>query len=162
MAGVLHEPAHPAQREAAKIEQQHNDQAQQNSATRLPANAANNAGQAAATQPAPGAGEAAAPSETSDAFGSDRRNAARQDRNAEPLGSINLTGARLDDLSLKDYHETVDKNSPIIQLLNPAQLKDGYFAELGYSAAGGKGDLPGPDTVWKLVEGNRADAVDAR
>ena len=29
-------------------------------------------------------------------------------------GSINLTGARLDDLRLKGYHETVDKTSPII------------------------------------------------
>ncbi|MBN9135121.1 MAG: membrane protein insertase YidC, partial [Phyllobacterium sp.] len=32
-------------------------------------------------------------------------------------GSISLTGARLDDLQLKQYHETVDNNSPTIQLL---------------------------------------------
>ena len=35
-------------------------------------------------------------------------------------GSINLTGARLDDLKLKEYHETVDDKSPIITLLSPA------------------------------------------
>src|SRR5690606_4193320 len=35
-------------------------------------------------------------------------------------GSINLTGARLDDLELKQYRETVDPESPIITLLTPA------------------------------------------
>ena len=34
-------------------------------------------------------------------------------------GSINLTGGRIDDLRLKHYHLTVDKNSPTIELLNP-------------------------------------------
>src|SRR5690606_22548182 len=34
-------------------------------------------------------------------------------------GSINLTGARLDDLVLKDYRETVEDNSPQIHLLKP-------------------------------------------
>ncbi len=36
-------------------------------------------------------------------------------------GSINLTGARLDDLKLKSYHETVDDSSPIITLLQPVR-----------------------------------------
>src|SRR5690606_6490426 len=35
-------------------------------------------------------------------------------------GSINLVGARLDDLVLKHYRETVEPNSPNIDLLNPA------------------------------------------
>lgn len=65
-------------------------------------------------------------------------------------GSINLTGARLDDLSLKDYHETVDQTSPLITLLNPAKTTDGYFTEFGYVGAN---NMPGPTTVW-TVEGN--------
>ncbi|MCO6185582.1 membrane protein insertase YidC [Rhizobium sp. L1K21] len=65
-------------------------------------------------------------------------------------GSINLTGARLDDLHLKDYHETVDPTSPLITLLNPAKTSDGYFAEFGYVGAN---NMPGPNTVW-TVEGN--------
>lgn len=69
-------------------------------------------------------------------------------------GTINLRGARLDDLRLKKYHTTVDKNSPIIELLKPSRDKDGYFAELGYWANGDIGSVPGPDTEW--VAGNNA------
>src|SRR5436190_1985668 len=42
-------------------------------------------------------------------------------------GSINLTGARFDDLRLKKYRETIAKDSPIIKLLNPGNTADGYF-----------------------------------
>lgn len=68
-------------------------------------------------------------------------------------GSINLTGARLDDLKLKHYTETVDKNSPEIQLLNPEPLSNGYFAEIGFVGDSNTGTLPGPKTAWN-VEGN--------
>ena len=65
-------------------------------------------------------------------------------------GSINLTGARLDDLLLKDYHVTVDRHSPNIDLLNPASLPHGYYAEVGYAGGAGTGNVPGPDTVWSV------------
>jgi len=70
-------------------------------------------------------------------------------------GSINLTGARFDDLKLKEYRETVDPTSPIITLFNPADTKDGYFTELGYIAGENAGAVPGPATVWTLAEGNK-------
>ncbi|MGR6432184.1 membrane protein insertase YidC [Rhizobium sp. PAMB 3174] len=70
-------------------------------------------------------------------------------------GSINLVGARLDDLELKGYHETVDKSSPIITLLSPANTKDGYFAELGYIADSAAGKMPGPTTEWTLSKGDK-------
>ncbi|MDX3926572.1 MAG: membrane protein insertase YidC [Shinella sp.] len=63
-------------------------------------------------------------------------------------GSINLTGARFDDLKLKDYHVTVDKTSPIITLLSPAETEQGYFAEVGYIGSETSGQIPGPQTVW--------------
>ncbi|MBB3948797.1 membrane protein insertase YidC [Aureimonas jatrophae] len=67
----------------------------------------------------------------------------------ELSGSINLTGARLDDLRLKSYHETVDDTSPTIVLLSPETLGTAaYFVEFGYSGTGA-GDLPGPSTVWQ-------------
>ncbi|MER8711791.1 membrane protein insertase YidC [Mesorhizobium sp. M0228] len=68
-------------------------------------------------------------------------------------GSINLTGARLDDLRLKHYRETVDKTSPEIALLNPESLPNGYFAEIGFVGDDKAGTLPGPKTVWN-VDGN--------
>ena len=68
-------------------------------------------------------------------------------------GSINLTGARLDDLKLKRYRLTVDNNSPEIELLNPSALPNGYYAELGFVGNEATGKVPSPDTVW-TVDGN--------
>jgi YidC/Oxa1 family membrane protein insertase len=70
-------------------------------------------------------------------------------------GSINLEGARLDDLQLKEYHETVDNSSPIITLLSPADTKDGYFTELGYIGSDTTGAVPGPTTVWTVSGNNK-------
>ena len=67
-------------------------------------------------------------------------------------GSINLAGARFDDLKLKNYRETVDPTSPIIELLSPASMQEGYFAEFGYAGNDISGTVPGPETVWQ-VEG---------
>lgn len=69
-------------------------------------------------------------------------------------GSINPVGARIDDLSLRRYRESVDENSDIIHLLAPANSVDSYYAEQGWINAQGKADgLPGPDTIWS-VKGN--------
>ena len=68
-------------------------------------------------------------------------------------GSINLTGARLDDLKLKDYHVAVDRSSPIITLLDPAPLATGYFAEIGFVSGTAGVTAPGPDTVWTAAAG---------
>ncbi|WP_062217696.1 membrane protein insertase YidC [Aureimonas sp. D3] len=68
-------------------------------------------------------------------------------------GSINLQGARLDDLRLKGYHETVSDSSPTIVLLSPETIgKDAYFAELGYTGQN-VGALPGPQTLWTATPG---------
>ncbi|QKV19411.1 membrane protein insertase YidC [Oricola thermophila] len=61
-------------------------------------------------------------------------------------GSINLKGARFDDLKLKEYRETIQKDSDIVTLLAPAQQPDGYIGEFGYAAPQG---APGPNTVWE-------------
>jgi YidC/Oxa1 family membrane protein insertase len=61
-------------------------------------------------------------------------------------GSINLKGARIDDLVLTDHRETIAKNSPPVRLLSPGGTQDAYFAQFGWSGEGVA--LPGPDTVW--------------
>ncbi|MBX3578330.1 MAG: membrane protein insertase YidC [Rhizobiaceae bacterium] len=68
-------------------------------------------------------------------------------------GSINLTGARLDDLRLKDYHLTVENDSPIIELLNPRALPNGFYTEIGYIKTDATGEVPGPDTRWTVESG---------
>jgi YidC/Oxa1 family membrane protein insertase len=71
------------------------------------------------------------------------------------IGSINLTGARLDDLKLREYHETVDDRSPIITLFSPADTTDGYFTELGYIPNDSIGATPGATTQWTLASGDK-------
>ncbi|WP_172401973.1 membrane protein insertase YidC [Ensifer aridi] len=74
-------------------------------------------------------------------------------------GSINLTGARFDDLKLKEYRETVDPKSPVITLFSPAETADGYFTELGYIGNEATGTVPGPQTVWTLASGDKLTAA---
>nr|WP_272210576.1 membrane protein insertase YidC [Marinicella sp. W31]MDC2876474.1 membrane protein insertase YidC [Marinicella sp. W31] len=69
-------------------------------------------------------------------------------------GSINLAGARIDDIKLKDYHVTVDPKSPIVTLFSPANTENGYFAELGFVQGENSGKVPGPQTVWTLKSGD--------
>ena len=61
-------------------------------------------------------------------------------------GSINLKGARIDDLVLIGYRETIKKDSPPIRLLSPGGTPSAYFANFGWSGDGVI--LPGPDTIW--------------
>ena len=65
------------------------------------------------------------------------------------IGSINLTGGRVDDLRLKKYRETIEPNSPLIELFSPKGSKQAYFAEFGFAGKKEVGGLPGPDTQWK-------------
>ncbi|MDX9688944.1 MAG: membrane protein insertase YidC [Proteobacteria bacterium] len=69
----------------------------------------------------------------------------------ELRGSINLKGARLDDLDLINYRETVEKDSSQIVLLSPAgsiEPHRSYYASFGWLGAQGA-EVPGDDTVWK-------------
>ncbi|MCB1516910.1 MAG: membrane protein insertase YidC [Hyphomicrobiaceae bacterium] len=70
-------------------------------------------------------------------------------------GSINLTGARLDDVSLKKYHEEVDPTSPIIHLLQPDGSPDGFYVETGWVRADGTSEgLPDQNSHWTQVDGS--------
>ena len=60
-------------------------------------------------------------------------------------GTINLKGLRFDDLTLIDYREEVDPNSPEITLLNPSDSFNAYFADFGWI---GDGKRPDVNSVW--------------
>jgi YidC/Oxa1 family membrane protein insertase len=69
-------------------------------------------------------------------------------------GTIALTGARFDDLTLANYHETVDPKSPEVLLLSPPGTAEPYLAEFGWVAAEpATVKVPGADTVWKASGG---------
>ncbi len=63
-------------------------------------------------------------------------------------GSISLRGARLDDLVLKGYHETVDRSSPLVRLFAPRLAEQPYFAQWGWTAADGRTRVPDAETDW--------------
>ena len=67
-------------------------------------------------------------------------------------GSLSLSGLRFDDIILKDYRETVNKNSKPITLLSPKNTKLPYFAEFGWTTTENI-DLPQSDTKWKIIQG---------
>jgi YidC/Oxa1 family membrane protein insertase len=75
-------------------------------------------------------------------------------------GSIDLKGARIDNLALEQYRETVDPNSPPIVLFAPSGSREAYYAEFGWVPASGITEkMPGPDTLW-TQEGSGALGVD--
>ena len=64
-------------------------------------------------------------------------------------GSISLTGARIDDVALVRFRETVDPKSPAIELFSPSGTKDPFYAEFGFvPSAGSTIKMPTKDTVW--------------
>jgi len=71
-------------------------------------------------------------------------------------GSIALKGARIDDVSLNDYRETVDPKSPTIILLAPSGSPEPFYAEFGWVAADQKFKMPDADTVWTRDGGSGA------
>ena len=68
-------------------------------------------------------------------------------------GSVTLTGGRIDDLTLANYHETPDPRSPEVVLLWPTGTKDPYFAEFGWVAGTPGIKVPGSDTRWTASDG---------
>ena len=77
------------------------------------------------------------------------------------VGSINLTGGRIDDLLLADYHVTVDPSSPLVELFSPIGTEQPYFAEVrlraGRRPATGQVPagvaVPTSQTVWQAEGG---------
>jgi YidC/Oxa1 family membrane protein insertase len=66
----------------------------------------------------------------------------------ELVGSIALKGARIDDVRLVKYRETIDPKSPPVPVLSPIGSEHPYYAEFGWAASDAAIKLPGPDTVW--------------
>ena len=61
---------------------------------------------------------------------------------AEVAGSINLVGARVDDLTLKTHRQTVEKDSGPVRIFSPQGTPAEHFAQFGWVGEGVK--LPDP------------------
>jgi YidC/Oxa1 family membrane protein insertase len=61
-------------------------------------------------------------------------------------GSINLKGARIDDLVLLDQRQSISEDSPPIRLLSPAGAPGAYFTSFGWVGEGVQG--PPADALW--------------
>ncbi|PTE13732.1 membrane protein insertase YidC [Pseudogemmobacter blasticus] len=73
----------------------------------------------------------------------------------ELQGSISMKGARIDDLLLKKYPETLDPGSPIVRLLSPVGEEHPYYAVFGWLPVSGlaAGEVPDARTEWTIAKG---------
>ncbi|MCL1511071.1 membrane protein insertase YidC [Parasaccharibacter sp. TMW 2.1884] len=66
-------------------------------------------------------------------------------------GSFNLRGARLDDLELTRYRETIAKDSPLVRLLDRAGGAQPTYLVIGWeNAAGFTTRLPNGHSLWQV------------
>ncbi len=69
-------------------------------------------------------------------------------------GSIDLVGARFDDLVLRDYHESVAPSSPLVRVLEPQRDPQPNLIQVGWAPAPGSHvRTPDSDTLWKTDAG---------
>jgi YidC/Oxa1 family membrane protein insertase len=69
---------------------------------------------------------------------------------ASVSGSIALKGARIDDIELVKFRDTVDPKSPATVLFSPSGTAAPYYAEFGWVAgAGSAAKVPDQNTPWQ-------------
>ncbi|WP_339913562.1 membrane protein insertase YidC [uncultured Brevundimonas sp.] len=117
------------------------------------------AAQQTATEQTTEAGATPAASPTTTVFVTDRAAAlgtgARVPIETPTLkGSLSLEGGRIDDLFLIDYRETLDKNSPPVELFRPQGMENSYSAMFAWNGPNVPGGVPGPRTPWRLTSGS--------
>ncbi|MFI3242300.1 MAG: membrane protein insertase YidC [Alphaproteobacteria bacterium] len=89
--------------------------------------------------------------EAEDVLAQDKR---LQLSNDKLSGSIRLKGARLDELNLTKYKESLDADSKDVELFFPSKTKSPYFAEFGWLSTDKSITLPTKDSLW-TVRGNQ-------
>ncbi len=73
--------------------------------------------------------------------------------NTRVQGRISARGLQLEALTLRDYRETIERNSPLVTLLAPRGRPEGYFAQWGWTSADGRTRVPDNDTDWTVSGG---------
>lgn len=73
-------------------------------------------------------------------------------KNKDLQGSIRLKGARLDNLLLKKYKQTLDSDSHEIELLTPAKTDLPYYVEMGWVSTDSHIKTPDANSVWSVKQ----------
>ncbi|MDA9659638.1 membrane protein insertase YidC [Alphaproteobacteria bacterium] len=69
--------------------------------------------------------------------------------NSKIKGSINLTGALIDDLILMEFQETLDPESKLIEFLNPLGSENSYYIDTGWVSSDSSIELPSISSIWE-------------
>jgi len=69
-------------------------------------------------------------------------------------GSISLIGSSIDDLTFKNYTNTLNGDDNVI-LLNPKQSDNGYYVETGWATTNKNIDLPNSKSLWNIEGSNK-------
>ncbi len=69
-------------------------------------------------------------------------------------GSINLKGAKFDNLHLNEYKNSIDEDSDNVTLFAPVNSKERYFADFGWVSSNKSLQLPDANTIWKSKDSN--------
>lgn len=69
-------------------------------------------------------------------------------------GGISLLGGRIDQLSLKNYRQSLDPGADIVSMLEPVGSANAYYALYGWAPGGDLAPdrVPGPNTLWQAPE----------
>ena len=71
-------------------------------------------------------------------------------------GSLSLQGGRIDQLSLKNYRQTLKPGSDIVELLQPVGSDAPYYALFGWAPGAGltPDQVPNANTIWTVETGD--------
>lgn len=74
-------------------------------------------------------------------------------KNASLTGSIRVKGARFDNLLLEKYKQTLENDSPDVELFAPAKTAAPYYAEFGWLSSDSSLRMPDHNTIWTVRGG---------
>ncbi len=73
------------------------------------------------------------------------------------IGSLNLKGGLIDDISFKKHKQNLE-NKKNVEFLNPAETRDGFYVETGWTSINNKIKVPTKDSSWNIKGNNLLNA----
>ena len=74
--------------------------------------------------------------------------------NENIIGSINMQGALIDDLTFKNYNIELNGNQKVV-LLKPRKVDEGYFIQSGFVTNSKNIETPSTSSKWEIVGNNK-------